>query len=187
MSTAARGHPKTKATMANYVANQTALSEHIRGLREAKAAFQRLPEVFRDRLLAATETTVQQIARGAQARLRSSPAIRTRALHDHVVWSVTASNGRGRVGVSQGSTIINGIKVRGIVKAGKGGSALTSQGATHANPARYAHLVEFGTRRMRAEPFMLPATEDEQPHYLARCMAAGKEAERDLAQSARTI
>lgn len=163
--------------------NSAAIAGYVRGLREAKAAFQKMPEVFRERLLTATETTVREIARQAQARLRSSPSIQTRALHDRVAWKVTRTNGRGRVGISSGTTTIGGTRVKGIVTAGRGGSAMKSAGARIDRPSRRAHFVEFGTRRMPAEPFMVPALEAEQNPYLARCRAAGAAAERDLATS----
>jgi HK97 gp10 family phage protein len=166
--------------MARPIFNQAGLGAHVRGLSEAKAAFQRLPEVVRARMLAATETTVREIARGAQARLRASPSIQTRALHDHVAWKVTKSNGRGRVGIATGSTVIGGTRVRGLVTAGRGGSALKSAGARIDKPSRRAHFVEFGTAHMPAEPFMLPAADAEKGHHLARCKAAGQEIERDL-------
>lgn len=157
-----------------------ALAAHIRGLKEAKAAFQQLPVVVRERMLAATETTVREIARNAQARLRSSPSIRTRALHDHIAWRVTKTNGRGRVGVSAGSTVVNGVKVKGIITPGAGGSAAKSAGAKSVMPSRYAHLVEFGSRHMGAEPFMLPSAESQRQPYLERCRAAGRDVEKDL-------
>jgi phage terminase small subunit len=90
------------------------IAAHIQGLREAKAAFNALPQIVRENMLAATETTVREIARGAQARLESSPSIRTRALYNHVAWKVTPTNGRGRVGIATGTTtsVVAGVKVR---------------------------------------------------------------------------
>ena len=174
--------------------NADAIAGHVQGLREAKAAFQALPEVVRDRMLDATETTVREIVRHAQARLASSPSIRTRTLYNHVKWSVNKKNGRGKAGVATGTTtmteranfakgVIGGrtIRVKGILVAGKGGSASTSQGAKLIRPSRYAHLVEFGARHMPAEPFMIPAAESQKQPYLDRCRAAGKHVEKDVA------
>lgn len=163
------------------IRNQAGLDAHIQGLREAKAAFQKMPEVFRDRMLAATETTVREIARLAQANLRRSPSIQTRALHDHVAWKMTRTNGRGKVGIAMGSTTIAGRRVKGIIVAGRGGSALRSAGARRDIPSKRAHHVEFGNVHMPAEPFMRPAAEAEKNNYLDRCKRAGQEAERDLA------
>lgn len=164
-----------------------AIAGRVQGLREAKAAFQAMPEVFRDRLNWATEVTVREIARHAQSNLKASPSIRTRSLLDHIAWKINQKNGRGRVGVSSGSTVISAppghvgkstIRVKGIILAGKGGGAA---GGKRVMPSRYAGLVEKGTRHMPAEPFMLPAAESQEQPYLDRCRAAGRDAEKDLA------
>ena len=164
-----------------------AISRHVTGLREAKAAFMRLPEVARDNMNGAVETTVREIARGAKARLLASPSIVTRNLYNHVRWSVTKTNGRGKVGISAGSTTITvggrSVKVKGIITAGTGGSALKSMGARKDSPARRAHFIEFGKHdkhEAKAEPFMIPSAEAQRAPYLARCRQAGKGIERDL-------
>jgi HK97 gp10 family phage protein len=142
-------------------AGQAGLSAKIQGLREAKRAFQALPEVFRDRLLAATETTASEVVRAARARIASSPSMRTRRLYDAIGYKITKTNGRAKVGVQNTSFP-------------------DSRGFTD-NPARRARFVEFGTAHMPAEPFMIPAAESQVQPYLTRCQAAGREAERDLA------
>lgn len=165
--------------------NTTAINEHVQGLRDAKAAFQALPEIARDHFNAATMVTVSEIARGAQARLLASPSIQTRNLYNAIGWAMNWKAGRGSAGVMNVSTTlsVNGRKVRvkGIVTAGKGGSAAIAHGATIDKPRRRAHFVEFGTKNMPAEPFMLPAAENETPRYLARCRQVGPEIERDMA------
>lgn len=162
-----------------------ALNAKIRGLSQAKAAFQALPAIVRERMLEATETTVREIARQAQAKLLSNPSVRTRALHDHIKWQVTKTNGRGRVGVATGTTTIRignaRRRIKGIVIPGKDGSAATSAGAKVIQPTRYAHLVEFGAEHMPAEPFMIPAAEAEVQPFLQRCVRAGKDIEKDTA------
>lgn len=171
--------------MAGRPNNAGAIASYVRGMSAAKAAFQALPEIVRDRMLAATETTVREIARNAQAHLEASPSIETRSLYEHVAWSITKSNGRGRVGISTGTTTISvggrNIKVKGIIKAGRGGSALKSAGARVIRPSYYAHFVEFGTVKMTPEPFMLPSAEAEKQPYLERCLAAGRYIESDVA------
>lgn len=166
----------TSLTMAT-----NALGEHIKGLKAAKAAFQALPEIVRENLLHATEVTVREIARGAQSRLLSSPSVQTRNLYNAVAWSVTKTNGRGKVGITRGQTILSSlatrkrIKVKGIVVASKSGAARVDQ------PSRRAHFIEFGTRHQPAEPFMLPSAESQVQPYVQRCHAAGKDIERDVA------
>lgn len=171
--------------MASLSPNNTSLAGRIQGLREAKAAFQALPDIVRGRMLAATETTVSEIARGAQARIKGHPSIDTGALYDHVAWSVTKTNGHGKVGIASGTTTfnVNGrkVKVKGVIVAGKGGSALKSDGAKVKRPSHYAHMVEFGTRHMSAAPFMIPSAEAEKDPYLERCRNAGRSIETDVA------
>lgn len=132
------------------IAPTSALGLRIQGMREAKAAFQRLPEVFRERLADATEATAKEIARGAQVRVLSSPSVVTRALYNAIGWKMNRNNGRGAAGVQVGAA------------------------------GRRAHFVEFGTVKMPAEPFMVPAAEAETQPFLSRVKAAGKQAERDL-------
>src|SRR3954468_19457828 len=112
--------------MATYSAEgQAGLAAKIQGLREAKAAFQALPEVFRNRLLAATETTLSEIVRAAKARVLSSPSVQTRNLYNAIGYSLTKSNGRGKAGIQNVTTTlqVNGrkIRVKGIITAGAGG------------------------------------------------------------------
>ena len=165
--------------------NSGALQEHIRGLREAKAAFQALPQIVRDRLLVATEETLQQIVHHAQLRLAASPAIRTRALFNAMAYTLNKKSGRGKAGVANVTTsmMLGGKlrKIKGIIRAGRGGSALKSHGATIIKPARYAHFVERGTRHMKAEPFMGPASESQKAGYVARCLKARALIEHDVA------
>ena len=165
-------------------AGRAALDAKIQGLREAKAAFQALPEVTRDRLNAATEITVREIARLAKANLLASPSIQTRSLLNAVAWKMNYQNGRGSVGIANVTTTLTvggkKVRVKGVIVAGKGGSALTSAGAKRISPRRYAHLVEFGSRLAGKEPFMLPAADAEQQPHLDRYLRAGKQIEQDL-------
>ncbi len=158
----------------------TSVAERVRGLREAKAAFQALPTIVRDNLLHATETTVREIARGAQARLASSPSIRTRNLYNAVAWAVTKTNGRGRVGISAGATKVHDIATRRRVTL-KGIPAVRGGRQVMDMPSKRAHFIEFGTKHMPAEPFMIPATEAQAQPYLERARRAGAGIERDMA------
>ena len=162
-----------------------ALQAHIRGLREAKAAFQALPAITRGHLNTATETTLSEIVRHAKARIQSSPSVRTRSLLNSVAFTLNKNNGRGRVGVSDGSSTISfggtRFRIKGTLRMGSGGSASTSQGAKLIRPSRYAHLIEFGSRKQRAEPFMMPAAKSQEGPYLDRCKRAGTDVEKDIA------
>jgi hypothetical protein len=167
--------------MAGRPNSSAALGEFVRGMRAAKAAFMAFPEIVRDNMLSATETTVRLIASGAQARLLSSPSVQTRALYSHVAWSVTKTNGRGRVGVTSGSTTVSNLALRKTVKV-KGIIRPTASGGYKVvKPSRYGPKVEFGTRYMKAEPFMRPAAESQAQAHIRRCKDAGRGIERDMA------
>jgi len=170
--------------MANPFVNQSALAGKIQGLREAKAAFQAMPQVVRDRLNAATFTTISEIARLAKGHLLTSPSIETRSLYNAVAFTMNEKNGRGKVGIANVTTTMTvagkRVTVKGLIIAGKGGSALKAAGAKKILPRQYAPKVEFGTRFMPAEPFMTPATESQKQPYLDRCQARGRDIEKDL-------
>ena len=63
---------------------------------------------------------------------------------------------------------------------GRSANAKSAQGFTKDQPSRRAHFVEFGTRKMKSEPFMLPAAEAIKAPYLARVLRSGKSIERDM-------
>lgn len=159
--------------------NATAIAGHIQGLKEAKAAFQALEPTFREYMADATEITVKETARAAQNRLQSSPSIQTRNLYNAVDWTMNRNNGRGRAGVKSGTTTFvsagRKIKIKGIYKQNAAGAWSKKD-----QPSRRAHFIEFGTKTMPAEPFMVPALESQKGPYLERVRAAGKKAERDL-------
>jgi hypothetical protein len=133
---------------------------NVIGVPETKAQLARIPDVFRERMNDATEVTSKEIARGAQARLLSSPSIRTRHLYNAVIATMNRRTGRGKAGVSSASFTLAGGRVD--------------------LPSKRAHFVELGTVNMPAEPFMVPAAEAQKGPYLERCNQAGKLAERDL-------
>jgi hypothetical protein len=151
----------------------------VRGLAAAKATFEQTPAVFRDRLNSATELTVREIARQAQGFLERSPSIETRSLYNAVGWSMNTRTGHGRAGVQ---SVVTNLGRVGRLRLRLRGAIVTTRGGKERiiNPRRYAHLVEFGSRKMRAEPFMRPAAEAETQPYLDRCQAAARAAERDL-------
>lgn len=172
--------------------NQTAIANHIQGMRELKAKFQALPEASRVAFNKATWTTMSEIRRLARQHLMSSPAIRTRALYDHVDFKLNEKNGIGVVGIKTATTtmtissgvtggiVSRKVRVKGIVVAGEGGSALTSKGAKFIRPSRYAHLIEFGRAKAKAEPFMRPAVQAQKGHYESRMRDAARGVERTL-------
>lgn len=158
----------------------------VRGLAEAKAAFQALPEAMRNRCNAATDLTGREVVRLAKARILASPSVRTRALLNNIAFKLNEQTGRGKAGVTSGST--SGFFAAGTGVAGelrrrriKGVIAKVGNRQALLKPSRYAHFVEFGTRHNAAEPFMIPAAEQQKQPYLARIQAAGRLVEQDLA------
>lgn len=167
--------------MAGRPNNQAAIAAHVRGLREAKAAFQALPQIVRERMLSAVETTVREIVRGAQARLQASPSIITRNLYNHVRFTLNKKSGRGRVGIASGETKVSSLALRRTVKI-KGIVMQDARGRQRVDkPSRRAHFIEFGTRHHPAEPFMIPAAKSQEQPFLARAKEAGKGIEQDMA------
>lgn len=156
----------------------------VRGLAAAKAAFQALPQIVRERMLEATETTSKEVARGGQARLLASPSIVTRDLYNAVKWAINKKTGRGKAGIADETFTVKEQAnfARGVI----GGRRIRVRGTVVGNrldrPSRRAHFVEFGTQKMRAEPFMIPAAEAEKGPYLERAKRAGKSIEQDMAK-----
>lgn len=163
-----------------------ATSEYVRGMKAAQAAFQKMPQVMRDRLNVATDLTAREIVRVAKSRVASSPAVETRALLNNIAFTLNEKTGRGKVGVSAGST--SGLFAAGTGVAGelkrrriKGVIAAIGNRQVKRVPSRYAHLVEFGTIHMPAEPFMIPAADAQKGPFLDRCRSAIRQGAQDLA------
>lgn len=170
--------------------NAGAISAWVDGKREAKAKFQALPSFMQEQRIHVNSATAAAVALGARQRLIASPSIQTRSLLNHVAWKVSKTNGSATVGVTSGSTVLTfghmgsvmkKIRVKGIVIAGRHGSASVARGARVIRPSRYAHLVEFGWEKAEAEGFMVPSTDAQKDLHLQRWRAAGKQLERDMA------
>lgn len=131
-----------------------------------KRAFKAVPDEIRAQASEATEATVYAVERRAQQNV----VVDTGTLRTHIGSAFSKRTGFGRVGIKSGR----------VALAGRGGSAHTSQGARLLEPKKYAHLVEFGTSKMSARPFMLPAAEAERGPYASRLRQAGQQAERAL-------
>lgn len=149
------------------------------GLKQAQAAFQQYPALLQERFRDATRATVQAIKARAKMQILASPSVRTRSLYNHIdATEPSKKSGFAKVGVTAGSSsaFIDPVsgKFWGIQRRGGGSKVVT--------PSRYAHLVEFGSRHMAAEPFMLPAARAEQQPHLERIREAGKASEADAAK-----
>lgn len=164
-----------------------AIAGYVQGLREAKAAFQALPEITRDAMNDATFTTVSEIARLAKQRVLTSPSVQTRTLYNALGFTMNYKNGRGRAGIQNVTTRVSNTAIRKTFKVkGRIVSRVSRDGKVSqriVRPSKYGHLVEFGGRggKMPAEPFMIPATESQKGPYLERCTRAGKQIEQQAA------
>lgn len=174
--------------------NAGAIGAYVEGMREAKAKFQALPPFMQQQRINVNSATAAAVVLGAKQRLLASPAIRTRNLFNHVTWKINTSSGIAVAGVSSGSTVVNArpgvrknVRVKGIVIAGRGGSAQTSMGARIDRPSRRAHLIEFGWAKAPAEPFMIPSADAQKEPHLQRWRAAGRQLEREMAGVAAPI
>jgi hypothetical protein len=161
--------------------NGFSIEGNVAGLRSAKAAFQALPEIVRDAMADATFTTVSEIARIAKQRLSANGSIQTRTLYNALGFTMSMKTGRGRAGIQNVTTRVSNdssskrtFKVKGRVVTTVNRSGVAASRIVR--PTKYGHLVEFGARggKMRAAPFMLPATENQKAPYLDRCKRAGK-------------
>jgi hypothetical protein len=160
----------------------------VKGLAAARDAFKALPEIARDAMADATFTTVSEIVRAAKQRLLANGSIQTRTLYNAITFSLSLKTGRGRAGiervttrVSNSSTSKRTFKIKGRIVSMTNKAGVASQRIMR--PSKYGHLVEFGGRggKLRARPFMLPATESQRLPYLERCKNAGKVMERQMA------
>jgi HK97 gp10 family phage protein len=144
------------------------LSKHsirIRGLYEAIAAFAALPQVYREELNIGTAATTTAVEVGAKAHVVASPSIRTRALLTHITSQMNTSTGRGRIGVAQGGVTYT-VERKGTTRHR---ARIVIRRAV---PSKYAHFVEFGTKHMPAEPFLIPSARAQRDPYIDRCKAA---------------
>lgn len=132
----------------------------------ARKAFQAVEPTLRSNIAEATETTVYAVER----RATQNVAADTGTLRSFIGATFSKRTGFGKVGIKRGRVAI----------AGRGGSALTKHGARVLEPQKYGPLVEFGTSKMAAQPFMIPAAEAERSNYASRINQAGRRAEQAL-------
>src|SRR5574343_344848 len=160
----------------------------IVGLAQAKSAFQKLPDVVRERMNDATEHSSIRILAGARQRL--APHRRYGFLENYLGYSMNRKTGEGRVGLPRRAAVIPGgakigaPKTRSIRRLGKKGNRWvqittfdvygegSAKGAKTIYPSKYGHLVEFGHRKGAGKssappsPFMIPSAEAEKTHYV---------------------
>lgn len=169
----------------------------LAGLKDAQAAFRRLPDVTRERMLEATDDATVRILAGARRRV--APHRRYGFLERYLARSVNKRTGEGRIGLPHVAAVIPGgaspASARSAVIRRRGAATFhvygtgSARGGKVVYPSKYGHLVEFGHTRGAGKssappyPFMIPAAEAEKGHFLQRCRDAGPKIERDLSVS----
>lgn len=132
--------------------------------KELEALLKQIPEnVSKKVVTTALRSGAAVIAKQARANIRANPSIDSGLL----LKNITARTRRRRKGgKAYGSAMVSvgpARKAAQVVRKGK-------SKPVKASPSRYAHLVEFGTENMPAEPFMRPALETAGPEAIARIM-----------------
>lgn len=129
------------------------------GVSKAIAAFKALPALVRQELGTATEDTLIALKSTAQQNV----LVDTGRTRDAIDYTFSEKTGVGTVGVRK---------------------ILFPRGGAQADSAFIAHLIEHGTEKMEAKPFMLPAAEAQRQPYLQRCRAAGAQIEAKASRAA---
>ncbi len=133
------------------------------GAKEIENLLKKLPEnVAKNVTLGSLRQGAAIIAKEARARVRNSPSVDTGML----AKSITTRTRKARSDVKSSPKVVGvrQIKAR-LVRKGK-------RKAQFVNPNRYAHLVEFGSENMAAEPFMRPALDNKGREAIAKIMEA---------------
>lgn len=128
--------------------------------KELEALLRKLPEnVSKKVVTAGLRSGAAVIAKDARQNLRNSPSIDSELLAKSITSRARKRSNKGARVVSVGASRATSQVVR------KGRSK-----ATKATPSRYAHLVEFGTEHMSAEPFLRPALDNKGSEAISKIM-----------------
>jgi len=118
------------------------------GFKQLEKSLSKLPKALADGV---ERTALRQGAKPIEKKAKASVAVSSGLLKQSIGISVKKSRGgankgnlSARVGARTGFTKIIGIKDSVPIKQ---------------NPVKYAHLVEYGTSRTAAKPFIRPAAE----------------------------
>lgn len=123
----------------------------VRGLKEIEALLEKLPDRISANVLnAALRRGASVIAKEARKNLRASPSIDSALLEKSISSRARRQKRKGKY-VGRAVVSIGAQRVTTqVVRKGH-------KKPVTATPSKYAHLVEFGTRKMKAEPFLRPA------------------------------
>lgn len=119
------------------------LEFNLFGEKELEQVFEALPERMQKNVLtSALRGGASVISKAAKANIKSDGTVRTGLLHKSITVKVKRYTSAGVVYAAVGPS-------RTVVGTTEKGRRIA--------PANYAHLVEFGTIRSRAQPFLRPA------------------------------
>lgn len=128
----------------------------LTGAKAIKATLAAMPDVVRSAFGDAIRTTASEVVRDAMSRV----PVDTGTLKNHIGFSFSPTYARAKVGIQPGTVVVDGRPHR----------------ASH-----YAHMVEFGTIKMPARPFLGPAFRGQQSALDDRMRAAQRASLDDLA------
>ena len=111
-------------------------------------------------VLAGLRAGARSITADARRRLKASPSIDSGALEKRV----SARTRKARSDRKSAPKVVSIGITRGTVMVVRKGA----RKAEKATPSRYAHLVEFGTENMPAEPFLRPALDEKGAEAIAK-------------------
>ncbi|HZR23246.1 MAG TPA: HK97-gp10 family putative phage morphogenesis protein [Vicinamibacterales bacterium] len=123
------------------------ISGSVKGKAAIKATLAAMPDTVRAELGEAIRVTASEVVRNA----KMSVPVRTGTLRNHIKFSFSPTYARARVGIEAGTVVIDGRPLRA---------------------SYYAHMVEYGTVKMSAHPFMRPAFEGQKTPLDSRMRAA---------------
>lgn len=150
----------------------------VTGTQAIKATLAAMPQIVRDRLGEAIQTTASEITRVAKGNV----PVRTGTLRDHIDFSYSPTYCRAKVGITPGTVVIQGAQTQTFKKVTRSFAATyKALGWKVYRASHYAHLVEFGHGQVAAHPFLGPAFTGEQRYLDARMQAAQRGSITDLA------
>lgn len=148
------------------------------GIKQARENFMRLHPVCQEHAATATRDSAAYMRDNARLLV----PVRFGALKKAIGFAFDKRSGLAFVGIQTGPSFAVGGRTVSLSKATTRARAL-SAAVQVLHPRRYGHLVEFGTSRTRAKPFMVPAAARTKPIFERNMRGIGPKVERDLSVS----
>lgn len=151
-------------------------AETVHGVEQLVGLLNDLPAAVEKRVLStALRAGARVVLRAARARILSNPSVDTRSLYGALGIVERKKSTAGGVVVSLGA---RRNYRRQVVRRGRKKPSV-------AIPAMYLHFLEFGTRKMPAEPILRPAIDETGEQVLSAIIAAaGRGIDREIGKLA---